>query len=127
MTTSDMTYDLDNIATSRDTFLLKFKAQISRWTPSDSLGAEIAFNMATEMLREMSMTFKENNLFSMKIRNGIEIVDGKYRFDKTNNDLLLMDKSDTLRYKVLSISDSNLVLIMTDDKQQPVITFKKQP
>ena len=121
-----MTYDLDHIETTRDTFFLKYKSQISRWTPSDSLGAEIAFNMATELFREMSITFKESNLFSMKIRKGIEIVDGKYQFDNRTHDLLLIDKNDTLRYKVLSISDSNLVVSMIGE-QQPIITYKKQP
>jgi hypothetical protein len=127
MKTPEMTFDLDNITTSRETFFFKFKEQAERWTPSDSLGADFAFNALMASLRSMSLTFKKNNVFSMKISNDIEIVDGRYRFNEATNDLILVDKNDTLQYKVLSISDSSLVIIMPGDvTQQPVVTYKKQ-
>ena len=123
MESSDITYDLERLDSSRSSFLAKLKEKTTGWTKNDSLSGDIGFNLVIDMLREMSITFKKGNLFSMKISKNLEIVDGQYDFDKANNNLILKDKNDTLRYKVLSISDDRLVLLTTDFGK---FTYKRQ-
>jgi hypothetical protein len=125
MESSGITYDLEHLDSSRSSFLAKLKEKTTAWTKNDSLSGDIGFNLVIDMLREMSITFKKGNLFSMKISKKLEIVDGQYDFDKTNNNLILKDINDTLQYKVLSISDNRLVLL-TIDNDKSTITYKRQ-
>ncbi len=126
METSEMTCDLDHLDTSKTAFFLKLKRQQkTEWTNADSISAEMAFNLVVDILKPMSITFKKDSLFSMTVSKAIVIEDGKYTFDKANNNLILKVKSDTIRYNVVTLSDSSLVLLTTD-ATKAIITYKRQ-
>jgi site-specific DNA-adenine methylase len=125
MQTSEVTYDLEQLDVSRSAFFAKLKERTTGATKKDSVFGEIVFSRTIEMLSEMSITFKKGDLFSMRVNKAIEIVDGKYNFDKTSNDLILKDENGTMRYKVLSLSDSSLVLGTTDNTKS-TISYKRR-